>query len=368
MKFSCDKSILVKSTDIVSKSINSNNPIEILKNMKIEVGEKVIFTGSDSEISIESEVEADIYEQGKLLVDSRIFFDIIRNLPEGKVELFTSENNELKIVCHSSVFNILYLSADGYPETEKIENGDNIRIYSKNLKDIIRNTAFAVSDDESRPILTGTYFEISKSNLKAVSIDRSKLALINQIIPETEFNNMNFVVSGKVLNDISKILKDDSAIVDITVRDNSAMFSFDSFTIITRLLEGEFIDYNRIIPSQTNIKLKINIKNFREMIERASVIINYDNPKIPVILKIENSSINVGCISKYGNFNETIDVDMEGGELKIGVDSRLILSSLKCISDDYAYFEFTNEQGPFLIKPLEGNSYLYMGMPMKLKN
>lgn len=368
MKFSCDKSILAKSTDTVSKSINPNNPIEILKNMKIEVSDKVVFTGSDSEISIESELEAEVYEPGKILVDSRIFFDIVKNLPEGKVELFTSDNNELKIVCHSSKFNILYLSADGYPETEKLEDGDNIRIYSKNLKEIIRNTAFAVSDDESRPILTGTYFEISKSSLKAVSIDRSKLALINQIIPETEFSNMSFVVSGKVLNDISKILKDDSAIVDIKIKDNNAMFSFDTFTIITRLLEGEFIDYKRIIPSQTNLKLKINIKNFREMIERASVIINYDNPKIPVILNIENSSINVGCISKFGDFNESIEVDMNGGELKIGVDSRLLLNSLKCVPDDFAYFEFTNEQGPFLIKPLEGSTYLYMGMPMKIKN
>ena len=163
--------------------------------MKIEVSDKVVFTGSDSEISIESELEAEPYEPGKILVYSRIFFDIVRNLPEGKVELFTSDNNELKIVCHSSKFNILYLSADGYPETEKLDDGDNIRIYSKNLKEIIRNTAFAVSDDESRPILTGTYFEISKSSLRAVSIDRSKLALINQIIPETEFSDMNFVVS-----------------------------------------------------------------------------------------------------------------------------------------------------------------------------
>lgn len=368
MKFICEKEELLKSIDIVSKAINPNNPIDILKGIKIDASSFIKFTGSDSDLSIESILEADVQEEGTLIVDSRIFYDIIKNLPEGKVKIFTSEKNELKIICSNTQFNILYLSSEGYPEVKKIEEGESIRIYSKNLKQIIKNTIFAVSDDESRPILTGTLFEISKSNMKAVSIDRFRLALRNQIIPETEFNELKFVVSAKVLNEISKILKDDNAIVDITIKNNSVMFKFDSFTIISRLLEGEFLDYNKFIPSQSSIQAKINVKSFTEMIERASIIINYDDPKIPVVLKIKNSEVIVECISKFGNFCESIDIDKYGEDLKIGVDSKLILNALKCIGDEYAIFEFTNEQGPFVIKPVEGEGFVYMVLPMILKN
>ena len=368
MKFSCDKEILLKSIDIVSKAIATNNAVDILKGMKIDVGEKIKFTGSDGNISIESEFDAEIEEGGTLIVDSRIFYDIIINIPDGKVKLYTSDNNEIKIICENTMFNILYLSSEGYPEINRLNDGENIRIYSKNFKEIIKNTLFAVSEDESKPILMGICFEVNKSNMKAVAIDRTSLDLRNQIIPETNIENLNFVVPGKILSDILKILKDDSTIVDITVSDTGVMIKFDTFTVVSSLLQGEFLDYTKLIPPQANIKAKINVKAFREMIERASIIINYDDPKIPIVLKLKNSEITVECISKFGNFCEMIDVDKYGDDLRIGVNSRLILNALKCIEDDYASFEFTNMRGPFVIKPLEGESYLYMVLPMELKN
>jgi len=368
MKFSCDKEILLNSIDIVSKAIAPNNPVEILKGMKIDVTDKIKFTGSDGNISIESVFDADIEEGGTLIVDSRIFYDIIRNIPDGKVKLHTTDNNDIKIICENTMYNILYLSSEGYPETAKIEDGDNIRIYSKNFKETVKNTLFAVSDDESRPILMGICFEIDKSNMKAVALDRTRLALRNQIIPETSLSDYKFVVPGKVLSDILKVLKDDSTIVDIFVNESGVMFKFDTFTVVSKLLQGEFLDYRKLVPPTSNITAKINVKAFREMIERASIIINYDDPKIPIVLKLKNSEITVECISKFGNFCEKIDVDKYGDDLKIGVNSRLILNALKCIEDEYASFEFTNMRGPFVIKPLEGESYLYMVLPMELKN
>lgn len=368
MKFICDKTELLKSIDIVSKAINPNNPVDILKGIKIEATDVIKFTGSDNELSIESILNAEVQEEGTLTVDSRIFFDIIKNLPDGKVKIFTSDKNELKIICSNTNFNILYFSSEGYPDIKKIENGDNIRIYSKNLKQLIKNTIFAVSENEARPILSGTLFEVEKSNMKAVSVDSYRLALRNQIIPETEFSDLKFVVSAKILNEICKILKDDNAIVDITVKNNNCMFTFDNFTIITRLIEGDFFDYNKFIPTHSNISVKVNVKAITEMIERAAIIINYDDPKLPISLKIRNSEIVVECISKFGNFCECIDVDKYGDDLLIGVDSRLILNALKCITEEYAIIEFTNEQGPIVIKPQEGEGFIYLVLPMILKN
>ena len=368
MKFSCDKDLLLKSIETVSKAILPNNPVDILKGMKIEVTDKIKLTGSDGNMSIESIFDANIEECGTLIVDSRIFYDIIRNIPDGKVKLYTTDNNEMKIVCENTLFNILYLSSEGYPEISKVDEGEHIRIYSKNFKDIVKNTLFAVSDDESKPIFTGICFEINKSNMKAIAIDRTRLALRNQIIPETNINDLKFVVPGKVLSEITKIIKDDSTIVDIKVDDNSVMFIYETFTITSRLLQGEFLDYRKLVPPQANIHAKINVDNFRGMIERASIIINYDDPKIPVILKLKNSEITVECISKMGNFCEKTEVDKYGDDLRIGVNSKLILNALKCIEHEYANFEFTNMRGPFVIKPLEGDSYLYMVLPMELKN
>jgi len=368
LKFSCDKEILLKSIEIVSKAIMPNNPIDILRGMKIEVTDVIKLTGGDGNFSIESVFDANIEEGGTLIVDSRIFYDIIRNIPDGKVKLYTSDNNEIKIICENTMFNILYLSSEGYPSFAKVENGENIRIYSKNLKETIKNTLFAASDDESRPILMGVCFEINKSNMKAIAIDKTRLALRNQIIPETTLSDYSFVVPEKVLSDVSKILKDDATIVDIFVNEKSVMFKYDSFTIVSNLLEGEFIDYNRLIPKDPTINAKINVKSFREMIERASIIINYDDPNIPVVLKLKDSEITVECVSKFGNFCEKIIVDKYGEDLVIGVNSKLILNALKCIEDEYANFEFTNMRGPFVIKPLEGDSYVYMVLPMELKN
>ena len=202
--------------------------------------------------------------------------------------------------------------------------------------------------------------------MKVVSIDGSRLALRNQIIPETSFENLSFVVPGRVLNELIKILKDDETIVEINIKNNSVMFTFDTFTVISRLLEGEFFDYTKAIPANCEIKATVDVRQFTDMVERAAIIINYDDPKIPVILNIVNSQINVECISKRGNFNESLDIEKQGKDLRIGIDSKLLLDALKCIEFDKAEFEFNTEISPCVIKPVEGESFIYMVLPRRL--
>ena len=366
MKFTCNKNILLNSIGIVSKAVSNTAALDILKGIKIDAEEKIRLTGSDLDLSVESVFDADIREKGSIIIDARILGEIVRKLPDGDVEFVTADNNEIKISCANTKFNILYLSSEGYPEIKKVENGDSIKIYSRDLKEIIKNTIFAISTSESRPVLTGSKFEIKKSNMKVISIDGSRLALRNQIIPETGFEDMSFVVPGRVLNEMMKILKDDETIVEINIKNNSVMFSFDSFTVIARLLEGEFFDYKKAIPTNCTIKATIDIKKFTDMIERAAIIINYDDPKIPIILNIKDNLINVECISNKGNFDESINIDKQGNNLRIGIDSRLLLDALKSIEHEKAVFEFNTEISPCVIKPVEGDSFLYMVLPRRL--
>lgn len=368
MKFVCEKNILSDSISIVSKAINNACAIDILKGIKIEASGQIKMSGSDLDLSIESVFDADIQETGSLIVDARIFADIIRKLPDGPVEIETDSKNELKITCLNTKFNILYLSSEGYPEIKKLEDGDSFKIYSKDLKNVIRSTIFAISNNESRPILTGSKFEITNSNLRVISIDGYRLALRNQIIPETGYEDLSFVVPGRALNEMLKILKDDSTIVTVTVRENSVMFAFDTFIVNSRLLEGEFMDYNKFIPVNSSIQVKTNVKNFANMVERASIIINYDDPKIPIILNIADSSLSVECISKKGNFDERMEIEHHGDDLKIGIASKLLTDTLKSIDTDEAVFEFNTAQSPCVIKPVEGNGYVYMVLPIRLKN
>ena len=367
MKFVCEKSILSDSISIVSKAINNACAIDILKGIKIEAKDKIKMSGSDLDLSIESVFDAEIYEEGSLIVDARIFADIVRKLPDGPVEIETDSKNELKINCLNTKFNILYLSSEGYPEIKKIEDGDSFKIYSKDLKSVIKNTIFAISNNESRPILTGSKFEITNSNLKVISIDGYRLALRNQVIPETDYDNLSFVVPGRALNEMLKILKDDATIVEITIRENSVMFSFDTFVVTSRLLEGEFMDYNKFIPTNASIMMTTDVKKFTSMVERASIIINYDDPKIPIILNIEDNNLNVECISKKGNFDENMEIEHHGDNLKIGIASKLLLDTLKSIDAENAVFEFNSAQSPCVIKPVEGNSFVYMVLPIRLK-
>jgi len=367
MKFVCEKNILSESISIVSKAINNACAIDILKGIKIEAKDKIKMSGSDLDLSIESVFDAEIYEEGSLIVDARIFSDIIRKLPDGPVEIETDSKNELRINCLNTKFNILYLSSEGYPEIKKIEDGDSFKIYSKDLKSVIKNTIFAISNNESRPILTGSKFEITNSNLRVISIDGYILALRNQVIPETQYEDLSFVVPGRALNEMLKILKDDATIVEITIRENSVMFAFDTFVITSRLLEGEFMDYNKFIPTNATILVNTDIKKFTSMVERASIIINYDDPKIPIILNIEDNCLNVECISKKGNFDENMEVEHHGDNLKIGIASKLLLDTLKSIDTEVAVFEFNSPQSPCVIKPVEGNGFVYMVLPIRLK-
>jgi len=368
MKFSCDKNKLSEVITTVSKAINNACAIDILKGIKIDAKDSIKLTGSDLDLSVESILDAEIQEEGSIIVDARIFSEIIRKLPDGQVEIETDSKNELKINCRNTKFNILYLSSEGYPEIKKIEDGDSFKIYSNDLKNIIKNTIFAISNNESRPILTGSKFEVTNSNLRVVSIDGYRLALRNQVIPETGYEDLSFVVPGRVLNEMLKILKDDATIVTVTVRENSVMFSFDNFVIISRLLEGEFMDYNKFIPSSASINVKADVKSLADMVERASIIINYDDPKIPIILNINNSELNVECISKRGNFDERMDIEHHGEDLRIGIASKLLLDTLKSINTENMLMEFNTAQSPCVIKPIEGNGFIYMVLPIRLKN
>ncbi|MBE7030191.1 MAG: DNA polymerase III subunit beta [Ruminococcaceae bacterium] len=369
MKFTCEKDVLAQSLSIVAKAANPASAVEILKGVKIDATENTIrLTGSDLELFIESTFDADVKETGSLVLDARIFSDIVKRMPDGKIEFSSDDTGVVTIREKKVKFTLLALSAEGYPKMNKIEGGRELKLYSRDLKSIIKDTLFAISTNENKPILTGSKFEVEGSTLTVISVDGYRLAIRRQVIPEIKGDGMEFVVPGKVLSELLKILKDDETIIDIVIEENNVMFRYDHYTIITRLLEGEFIDYKKIIPVDRQTTLTVDVKKVTESIERAAVMVSYDNPDIPIILNIADSSILVSCQTKRGDFNDAVEVGMEGANLRIGLASKLLLDALHAVEVPTAILEFNSSLSPCVIKPVEGNAFLYMVLPIRLKN
>ena len=365
MKFICDKDVLNECVNNVSKAIDPANVKELLRGIKIDADEELTFFATDNEISLETWAEATVKEKGSLVIDGRIFSDIVKRMPEGNITFETVSQSEVKISGGEVSLSLLYLSSEGFPSMERVEEGKNIKIYSKDLKNVIKYTVFAPDAESSMPILNGIKFEIKNSSMRAVGLNRYRMAMRNQIIPETNIDYMEFIIPAKMLNELAKILKEDDKIVNISLKEDVVMFEFERTTVTTRLLEGEFIDYNRLIPKETKLKFKVNYEKIAQSVDRASVIINYDDPKIPVIFDIKNGVLNIDCFTKRGQIHDKISIE-NSGELKIGLGAKLLTDAIRAIDTNEIYFEFKDEKSPCKIMPVEGDSFLYIVQPRQL--
>lgn len=366
MKFVCDKDILDSCLNTVAKAVDPANVKELLRGIKIDAEDTVLtFFATDNEISLETFAEATVKEKGSLVIDGRIFSDIIKRMPEGNITFETVSQSEVMISGGEVSLSLLYLSSEGFPKMDRIEDGRTFNIYSKDLKNVIKYTVFAPDAESSMPILNGIKFEIKNSNMRAIGLNRYRMALRNQIIPDTGIDYMEFIAPAKTLAELNKILKEDSTVVRISLKDEAVMFEFDRTTVVTRLLEGEFIDYDRLIPKESKIKFKADYSKIAQSVDRASVIINYDDPKIPVIFDIKNGYLNIDCFTKRGQIHDKISIDTDG-ELKIGLGAKLLTDAIRAIDTNEIYFEFKDEKSPCKIMPVEGDGFLYIIQPRQL--
>lgn len=365
MKFICDKDILNECVNTVSKAIDPANVKELLRGIKIDAEDGLTFFATDNEISLETFAEATVKEKGSLVIDGRIFSDIVKRMPEGNITFETVSQSEVKITGGEVSLSLLYLSSEGFPFMEKVEDGREIKIYSKDLKTVIKYTVFAPDAESTMPILNGIKFEIRNSSMRAVGLNRYRMALRNQIIPETGIEYMEFIAPAKMLIELNKILKDDDKIVKISVKDDVVMFEFERTTVTTRLMDGQFVDYERLIPKESKIKFRVDYSKIAQSVDRAAVIVNYDDPKIPIIFDIKNGTLNIDCFTKRGQIHDKISID-DNGELKIGLGAKLLTDAIRAIDTNEIYFEFKDARNPCKIMPVEGDSFLYIVQPRQI--
>lgn len=375
MKILCDKSVLLDIINTVQKAVSSKAVMPILECIKIDADAsgKLVVTANNLDICIEFTTECNIPEGGSIALSSRMFGDIVRRLPDMEVDLHVNEsNNVTTIKCGKSEFNIQGLSAHEYPEIPEVQESYRLSMKQNVLKKMIRKTVFAVSQNEARkPILTGSLFEIDTGVLSVVATDGYRLAIIKEVV-DASLESKSFVIPGFTLRELLKVLRDDEENVDIIVSDRHVMFNFGEFKIVTRLLEGKFINYRPVLTTPNSIIVNTNARSLADSLDRAALIINDDMTakaeKLPVILNITTDKIEITCMTSRGKVYDAIDVNASGDDLEIGFNYRLLLDALKGCEDDDIKMQFSNPRSSCFINSTTDDSYTYMILPVRLYN
>lgn len=376
MKLSCQKSQLLEVINTVQKAVSAKSIMPILECVKIEANPDgtVIITGNNLDICIEYKSKFNVSDGGSIALSSKMFGEIIRKLPDDEVHInVNEENNIATITCHKSEFNIQGLSAMEYPAVPEVNETYKFSVNQSLLKKMIRKSIFAAAvNDVKRPIITGVLFEINTGVLSMVATDGHRLALVKEIV-NSELEDKKFVVPGLTLRELSKVLKDNEENVDILVSQRHAMFDFGMYKVTTRLLEGEFINYNPILSAPNSIFVTADTRSLCDSLERASLLINDDIStkveKIPVRLNIAYDKIEITCITSKGKVHDIVDVDIKGDDIEIGFNHKYLLESLRACEEDQVKMEFSHPRSPCFIRSLENeDSYTYMISPIRLYN
>lgn len=364
MKLLIEKNILQDAISDVQKSITGKSTLPILQGIYIIAKNNMLtLIGSDIEVSIETKIPANIIEEGEVVLDSRLFGEIIRKLPNDTIEINTNSNMEVEIKCQKSNVQLVYLNPDEYPSLPVVDEDVVLSIDQKTLKNMIKSTIFAIAQDDTRPILTGILLEIKENKLNMVALDGFRVALKCENI-DCKYSR-EAVIPGKTLNEVSKILKDTDENVQITFTKNHILFNFGNTKVISRLLEGEFIKYKSIIPKEHNLKVVVNKNEILGCIERASLMAKEGNTNL-VKFDISDDTLIVTSNSQLGKVREEMQIILQGSSLKIAFNSKYLIDVFKNMDEEELVMEFTSSVNPCVIKNKNIDNCVYLLLPVRV--
>ena len=370
MKVICEKEKILKGISSVINGVASKTTMPVLEGILIQTNDNELkLTSYDLELGIEYTMECEVQEEGNTVVNATMFSEIIKRLPSTEIKFSINSNNLLEIECEGSLYKLATMNPDEFPELPRINVDNSIEIEQTTLKNMIRKTIFAVSTEENRPIFTGCLFEVNDNKLNVVAVDGYRLAIKSNVLNEAA-NSFSSVIPGKTLNEVNKIISDSFDTVKIGISRNQALFEMENCKIVTRLLDGEFLKYSNTIPQNWETRVKVNKSNIQNCFERILLISASSiekEKKYPVKINIEVGKVTISCANQTGDAKEEIYVDTEGKELEIGFNPRFFLDALKAIDDEEVYIEFGTNRSPCIIKPVEDGDYLYMILPIKMK-
>lgn len=363
MKIKVYQKELSKHINITQKSISSRTTLQILDGILLEtINGKLKLTGTDLEISIETFLDCEIIEEGSIVVNSRIFGDIIKKLPDSAIHIEV-KNNNINIKCENSEFNILGNIGGDYPALPVIIEKESFTIPKDIFKNAIRQTVFSTSQDETRQSLTGVLLELSNNIISFVALDGYRLAL--RKLPTNVDLEIKIIIPGRSLSELSKIIEDTDEDMNISTAPGHVIFNVGDTVLYSRLLEGQFFNYKEIIRKDHKTVVSVNKRDFQNSLERASLLAKEEKANL-IKLSVIDNKINIRSNSEIGNVLESIDSSQEGENLNIAFNSRYILEGIKTIDNEEIELNFMGSLNPCIINGVEDDNYIYLVLPVRL--
>lgn len=369
MNVKCNLKDLINGLNVVAKTSNKTT-MPILDGVLIEAyNGRVKLITNDLEIGSEHTFDCNILEEGSTVVDIKMLNEIVRKIEDEEIE-FKVQDSLFILKSINGTFKLATMNADEFPKLPIFDIESSVTLNQKKLKDIIKRTIFSISTDENRPIYNGALLKVEDNVLTIVAIDGFRLSL-RKNLSEKNINNFKAIIPGKVLAELLKILTDEEEDnVKIGINRNQALFEMGQSIIVSRIIEGEFLNYNNIIPESNETKVKVKTKKLLDSFERVALFAKENkekDKKSPVKMSIGIDGIVLSCVSETGDAKENIDALVEGKEIEIGFNPRYVIEALKAIDEQEIYIELTTNISPVLLKPTNSNEFIYVLLPIKLK-
>lgn len=368
MKFTCEKYELQNAVTVAMRAAASKSPIPALEGILINAEpDSVKITGFDLKKGIYTTIDANVRECGSIVLSAKLFGEMIRRMPDGTVSIEADEKQlSVNVKCGQSEYNFIGISPEEYPELPSVDKINSIVLPQTILKNMITKTIFAVSDSEVRPVYTGILFEVEDKQLTLVAVDGYRLAKRVESIDSGKLENCTFIVPGTTLTDVERICNDEGGDVEIAVGAKHVSFVIGNTVVVSRRLEGDFLNYRRSLPTVFENTVKVNRAEFMEAIERVAIIVSEKNSN-PVRLHITAGKIELLCLTPIGRADD-ICLCEGGQELEIGFNSRYLMDALKAATDEELLVNFNTASSPCVIcAPDSNESYRYMILPVRLR-
>ena len=368
MRFTCEKNQLVLGLNVAGRTVAQKSSLSVIEGILCCAGLGISLTGYNMETAITINIEADVTDAGRCILPAKLFGDIIRRLPEGPVTVVVDDNYKVSIRSGYASFTISAESADDYPELPDVNAGKPIYIPQKQLKDLISGTLFAVSENQGRPIHTGVKFEIANDSITAIAVDGFRLARRTYRPEEDTGRNLSFVVPAHGLKEAEKILTDTDDRASFTLGTKHILFQIGSATLVCRLLEGDFLDWRRVVPTNYPIKLIAHVSDLASSVERVGLIVS-EKYKSPVRCVFSHQEVLMRTNTTIGAAEDRCSLAGDGKELEIGFNVRYLADALRVIPSDEVTLELTNGLSPLVMTPVDDkHDFAYMILPVRIKN
>ena len=369
MRFTCEKSMLVAGLNIAGRTVAQKSALSALEGILCRAADGLSLTGFNMETAIICRLDAEVSDMGECVLPAKLFGDIVRRLPEGPVTVVVDENFKVSIRAGYASFTISAESAEDYPELPDVGSGRSVNISQPALKELISGTIFSVSENQGRPIHTGVKFEVEDTTISAIAVDGFRLARRTFHTEEPTGRQMSFVVPAQGLKEVEKILQDTDEPASFILGTKHIMFQIGDSTLICRLLEGEFLDWRRVVPTNCPVKLVANVGELTSSIERVGLIVS-EKYKSPVRCVFSDQVVLLKTNTTIGAAEDRCTLAGDGKELEIGFNVRYLCDALRAVPSDEVVLELTNGLSPIVMTPVEDDKYdfSYMVLPVRIAN